>query len=52
MDYDSVSGPQVKRIKNMQLHSVEEVMQKSAACAAFAAVLVSAQEFYNAKTAK
>lgn len=25
MDYDAVSGPQVKRIKNLQLHSVEEV---------------------------
>ena len=51
-DYDAVSGPTVKRIKNLELHSVEEYRAKSEACGCFAEILIEAKAYYEAKTAK
>ena len=51
-DYDAVSGPTVKKIKNLELHSVQEYRAKSEACACFAEVLIEARDYYEAKTAK
>ena len=51
-DYDAVSGPTVKKIKNLELHSVQEYRAKSEACACFAEVLIEARAYYEAKTAK
>ena len=51
-DYDAVSGPTVKKIKNLELHSVQEYRAKSEACGCFAEVLIEARAYYEAKTAK
>ena len=51
-DYDSVSGPSVKRIKNLELHPVEAYQKKAQALVVFATVLHRAKEYYMAKTNK
>ena len=48
VDYDRVSGQQVELIQNMQLYTSEDVKNRSAACEAFAELLLRAQDFYDA----
>ena len=48
-DYDRVSGQQVKLIQNFQLHTPEDVKNRSAACEAFAIILIRAQDYYDVK---
>ena len=51
-DYDSVSGPSIKKIKAMELHSAQEYRAKAEAASCFAEVLITAKAYYEAKTAK
>ena len=51
-DFDSVSGPQLKRLRSLELYSVEDMKKNSAAAAHFANVLLCARDYYNAKQAK
>ena len=51
-DVDSASGPQVQRVKNIELISVEELRKNSAAVAAIGNIMLRAQEYYIAKTSK
>ena len=51
-DYDAVSGPSIKRIKNLQLYSTEDLRNNGAAIANIGTIMLRAQEYYVAKTAK
>ena len=51
-DYDAVSGPSVKRIKSYELYSPQEMMKTSVVVSVFAKLLICAQDYYMAKTAK
>ena len=51
-DYDAVSGPQVKRIKSLELYSAAEMRNVSEALAKMTNLMLCAQEYYVTKTAK
>ena len=51
-DYDSVSGPRVKKMKNLEMFKTEDVKKKSAAIVGFNEILLRVQEYYVAKTMK
>ena len=51
-DIDSASGPQVQRVKNIELFSVDELKKNSAAVAAIGNIMVKAKEYYIAKSSK
>ena len=51
-DVDSASGPQVQKVKNMELISVDDLKKNSAAVAAIGNIMVKAQQYYIAKSSK
>ena len=52
LDIDSVSGPRVKRIKNLTLFTTEQLKNNSAACQQMGIILLRIQEYYNAKDSR
>ena len=51
-DFDSVSGPAVKKIKNMELYTNAEMKSISVAAGQINDLMLKAQEYYVAKTVK
>ena len=51
-DVDSASGPQVQRVKNMTLFTMEELRNNSSAVASIGNIMLRAQEYYIAKSSK